>query len=137
MIARRRRRDTESLALVDVPALWSRGTFEHELIAALQPTSDDLVVDKNTSSAFNSTGIEWQLRNMDIEALVVTGMATDMCVETTARDAADRGFDVIVVEDATATFFERRHRAALSSFARVFGQVWSTDKVIQATRQIG
>lgn len=132
MIVRRRRRDTELRAGSGVPALWSRGTFEHELIAALQPVEDDLVVDKNTSSPFNSTGIEWLLRNMGIEALVVVGMATDMCVETTARDAADRGFDVIVVEDATATFFERHHRAALSGFARVFGQVWSTDDVVAA-----
>ena len=59
-------------------------------------------------------------------------MATDMCVETTARDAADRGFNVIVVEDATATFFEHHHRAALSGFARVFGQVWDTDAVLAA-----
>ena len=69
---------------------------------------------------------------MQIQTLVVVGMATDMCVETTARDAADRGFDVIVVEDGAATFFERHHRAALSGFARVFGQVWSTDDVLQA-----
>ena len=137
MIARRRRRDTESLARTDVPALWRRGTFEHEVISVLQPASDDLVVDKNTSSAFNSTGIESLLRNMGIEALVTIGMATDMCVETTARDAADRGFDVIVVEDATATFFERHHRAALSGFARVFGQVWSTDEVVQALDATG
>ena len=75
------------------------------------------------SSAFNSTGIEWLLRNMDVTTLVVAGVATDMCVETTARDAADRGFDVIVVEDATMTYYEHHHRAALSGFARVFGQV--------------
>ena len=90
------------------------------------------MLDKNTSSAFNSTGLEWLLRNMDVETLVVVGMATDMCVETTARDAADRGFNVIVVEDATATFFEHHHRAALSGFARVFGQVWDTDRVLTA-----
>ena len=123
MIERRRRRDSEARAATDVPALWHRGTFEHELIEQLPPLPDELVMDKNTSSAFNSTGIEWLLRNMGIETLVVVGMATDMCVETTARDAADRGFDVIVVEDATATFFEHHHRAALSGFARVFGQV--------------
>ena len=64
--------------------------------------------------------------------LVLAGMATDMCVETTARDAADRGFNVIVVEDATATFFEHHHRAALSGFARVFGQVWDTEHVLSA-----
>lgn len=132
MIARRRRRDEDALARTDVPTLWHRGTFEHEVVAALTPADGDLVIDKNTSSAFNSTGIEWLLRNMGIEALVVVGMATDMCVETTARDAADRGFDVILVEDATITFVERHHRAALSGFARVFGQVWDTDDVLSS-----
>jgi nicotinamidase-related amidase len=130
MIARRRHRDADALARTDVPALWHRGTFEHEIVAALAPLSGELVIDKNTSSAFNSTGIEWLLRNLGVQALVVAGMATDMCVETTARDAADRGFDVIVVEDATATFFERHHRAALSGFARVFGQVWDSERVL-------
>ena len=131
MIARRRRRDVDALASTGTPALWHRGTFEHELIASLAPASGELVLDKNTSSAFNSTGIEWLLRNMDVETLVVAGMATDMCVETTARDAADRGFNTILVEDATATFFEHHHRAALSGFARVFGQVWDTDRVLK------
>jgi biuret amidohydrolase len=132
MIARRRRRDLESLARTGTPALWSRGTFEHELISSLAPATGELVIDKNTSSAFNSTGIESLLRNMEIETLVLAGMATDMCVETTARDAADRGFNVIVAEDATATFFEHHHRAALSGFARVFGQVWDSARVLAA-----
>jgi nicotinamidase-related amidase len=111
---------------------WSRGTFEHALISSLAPATGELVIDKNTSSAFNSTGIEWLLRNLEVETLVLTGVATDMCVETTARDAADRGFNVIVVEDATATFFEHHHRAALSGFARVFGQVWDSARVLDA-----
>ena len=132
MISRRRRRDLESVARTGTPALWSRGTFEHELIASLAPAAGELVIDKNTSSAFNSTGIEWLLRNLEVETLVVAGMATDMCVETTARDAADRGFNVIVAEDATATFFAHHHRAALSGFARVFGQVWDTAQVLAA-----
>ena len=132
MIARRRRRDVDSLALSGAPALWPRGTFEHEVVAALAPATGELVIDKNTSSVFNSTGLEWLLRNMEVETLVLAGMATDMCVETTARDAADRGFNVIVVEDATATYFEHHHRAALSGFARVFGQVWGTAQVLDA-----
>jgi biuret amidohydrolase len=132
MIARRRRRDVDALASTGAPALWHRGTFEHEVIESLAPADGELVMDKNTSSAFNSTGIEWLLRNMEVETLVVAGMATDMCVETTARDAADRGFNVIVAEDATATFFEHHHRAALSGFARVFGQVWDTERVLSA-----
>jgi nicotinamidase-related amidase len=132
MIARRRRRDLESVALTGTPALWSRGTLEHEVVAPLTPAAGELVIDKNTSSAFNSTGIEWLLRNLQVETLVFTGVATDMCVETTARDAADRGFNAIVVEDATATFFEHHHRAALSGFARVFGQVWDSTQVLAA-----
>jgi nicotinamidase-related amidase len=132
MIARRRRRDVDSVALTGTPALWPRGSFEHDVIAALTPEPGELVIDKNTSSVFNSTGAEWLLRNLEVETLVLVGMATDMCVETTARDAADRGFGVIVVEDATATYFEHHHRAALSAFARVFGQVWSTAQVLDA-----
>jgi biuret amidohydrolase len=132
MIVRRRRRDVESLASTGIPALWHRGTFEHEVIAALTPAAGELVIDKNTSSAFNSTGIDGLLRNMEVETLVLAGLATDMCVETTARDAADRGFNVIVAEDATATFFEHHHRAALSGFARVFGQVWDSARVLAA-----
>jgi nicotinamidase-related amidase len=107
------------------------------VIAELEPLEGELVVEKNTSSAFNSTGIEWFLRNMDVTTLVVAGVATDMCVETTARDAADRGFDVIVVEDATMTYYEHHHRAALSGFARVFGQVWESRRVVAALEQDG
>ena len=135
MILRRRRRDTDSVTTTNTPTLWSKGSFEHEVIAALKPAEGELVVDKNTSSAFNSTGIEWMLRNMGVETLVVAGMATDMCVETTARDAADRGFNVIIAEDAAATFFEHHHRAALSGFARVFGQVWNSADVIAAVEK--
>jgi nicotinamidase-related amidase len=132
MIARRRRRDADALEETSAPALWHRGTFEHGVIAALEPLEGELVLEKNTSSAFNSTGIEWLLRNLGLTTLVVVGVATDMCVETTARDAADRGFDVIVVEDATMSYYEHHHRAALSGFARVFGQVWDSGRVLAA-----
>lgn len=132
MIARRRRRDADALEETSAPALWHSGTFEHRVIAALEPLEGELVLEKNTSSAFNSTGIEWLLRNLGLTTLVVVGVATDMCVETTARDAADRGFDVIVVEDATMTYYEHHHRAALSGFARVFGQVWDSGRVLAA-----
>jgi len=137
MIERRRRRDRDALSCASAPALWSRGSFEHQVIEALQPQPDDLVIDKNTSSPFNGTGIEHLLRNMNIQTLVVTGVATDMCVETTSRDAADRGFNVIVVEDAVATFIEEHHVAALSALARVFTQVWPTDRVLKEVAAVG
>jgi len=130
MIERRRRRDTDSVAMTARPTLWSRGSFEHEIVSELTPQADELVIDKNASSAFNGTGIDQLLRNLGLETLVVTGMATDMCVETTARDAADRGYNVIVVEDATATFFEEHHYAALSGMARVYSKVLTTEQVL-------
>lgn len=132
MILRRQRRDADALDATKLPHLWSRGSFEHEVIDQLAPQPGDLVIDKNASSAFNGSAIDQLLRNMGVETLVVTGMATDMCVETTSRDAADRGYNVVVVEDATATFVEEHHRAALSSLARVFAKVWDTEEVISA-----
>jgi nicotinamidase-related amidase len=130
MIARRRRRDTQSVEATGTPQLWHRGTYEHEIIAELEPLPGELVIDKNASSPFNGTGIDQILRNMELETLVLAGAATDMCVETTARDAADRGYNVVVVEDATATFFPGHHRAALSALARVYTQVWNTERVL-------
>ena len=131
MIARRRRRDRDSIQSTERPTLWSRGSFEHDIVAELSPGDDELVVDKNASSPFNGTGIDQLLRNLNLETLVIVGMATDMCVETTARDAADRGYNVIVVEDAVATFFPQHHRAALSALARVYTQVWDTARVVR------
>ena len=135
MILRRQRRDTDARAQTDRPTLWAKGSHEHDVVAELEPMDHELVIDKNASSPFNGTGIDQLLRNMGLETLVVTGMATDMCVETTARDAADRGYNVIVVEDAVATFFPEHHRAALSALARVYTQVWSTDRVLDALQQ--
>ena len=131
MILRRQRRDSEALEQMDRPTLWAKGSREHEIVAELAPLSDELVIDKNASSPFNGTGIDQLLRNLSLETLVLVGMATDMCVETTARDAADRGYNVIVVEDAVATFFAEHHCAALSGLARVYAQIWSTDRVLK------
>jgi nicotinamidase-related amidase len=134
MIARRRVRDQASLDSTNTPTLWSKGSFEHEIVAALAPQPDELIVDKNASSAFNGSAIDQFLRNMDLETLIIAGMATDMCVETTARDAADRGYQVIVVEDATATFFAEHHDAALSSLARVYTRVMNHQDVIDLVK---
>jgi len=134
MILRRRRRDVDAMKATDRPHLWSRGSFEHDIVDRLAPLPGDLVIDKNASSAFNGSAIDQLLRNMAIDTLVMTGMATDMCVETTSRDAADRGYNVVVVEDATATFVEEHHLAALSSLARVFAQIWDTERVMTALK---
>ena len=94
---------------------------------------DEQAIRAETSQLVRSA-IDQLLRNMSIDTVVMTGMATDMCVETTSRDAADRGYNVVVVEDATATFVEEHHLAALSSLARVFAQIWDTERVMAALK---
>jgi len=80
--------------------------------------------------AFASTGIDHLLRSLECEHLFVTGVSTNMCVETTAREAADRGYAVTLVDDACAATHEDLHEGALRNFSRFFGKVRSTDEVI-------
>jgi biuret amidohydrolase len=135
----RQMRNADAVSVTGRPTLWPSGSYEHQIVNDLEPVAGELVIDKNSSSPFNSTGIDQVLRNLGVETLVLTGTATDMCVETTGRDAADRGYGVIVVEDATATYHEEHHRASLAALARVYGQVWTTSRVItslgEAARQ--
>jgi len=89
------------------------GSREAEIIDAIAPVGDEIVLSKTTSSAFNGTTIEQVLRNIGITTLVVGGVVTGSCVEMTVRDAVDRGFRVIVVEDATASWAPEMQAAAI------------------------
>lgn len=110
--------------------VFPKETFEHSIIEELKPEEGELVINKTSFGAFNSTGIDGLLRNMGVESLVIAGVATDVCVETTARDAADRGYNCILIEDACATFDQASHEATLLAFAKAFGMVKSTDELI-------
>jgi nicotinamidase-related amidase len=108
------------------PLLHYAGTFEHGIIPELAPVSGELVINKTSRGAFNSTAIERVLNNLGIKTLVVAGVTTSSCVDTTARDAADRGFQTVIVEDATAELDQASHDAALRQFAVRWGRVWTT-----------
>ncbi len=128
---RRARRDQARKANFRNGELLTRGTFQHQIIDVLQPMPNELVFDKNSVSAFNSTPIDQILRNFNSEFLVTAGILTNNCVESTARDAADRGYNVVLAEDACATFDDEAHQATLRTFARAFGKVASTDEVLE------
>jgi biuret amidohydrolase len=70
------------------------------------------------------------LHNLGIDSLVVTGLTTDVCVTQTARETADRGFQVIVAEDACTTLSEEMHQGALLCFQIAFGRVKKTEEVV-------
>ena len=106
------------------------GTPDHAIIEELAPRPNEPVLNKVTRGAFNSTGIDQVLRNMGVHHLVAVGCITNVCVETTARDAVDRGYDCVVVEDATASFNPAFHDASLRAFAATFGMVRTTAEVL-------
>ncbi len=106
------------------------GTLEHEIIDELKPQEGEMVINKNSFGAFNSTNIDQILRNMGIDGLVITGVATNSCVETTARDAGDRGYNCILVDDACAAKSQEMHDMALVNCTRMFGKVMTTQEVM-------
>lgn len=106
------------------------GSCEHEILDELAPELSDLIVNKRSIGAFASTGIDHMLRSLGREQLYMTGISTNMCVETTAREAADRGYAVTLVEDACATTHADLHEGTLRNFARLFGRVSSTAEVL-------
>ena len=129
-----RRRSRERVALTASRGqsghMAAAGTADHRIDSRLEPQPGELVLDKNTSSAFHSTGLDLHLRNMKIETLLIAGIASDMCVFTTALDAADRGFHVAIVEDACTTIDPGSHEAAMLTFRRVWGTTMDTRDVL-------
>ena len=93
-----------------------KNSWEAKVLDIVAPGDDDIVLPKTSSGVFNSTNIEYLLRNMGIETLVVTGFLTDQCVDHTIRDAADRGFYPACVADACASHSQARDENALKAF---------------------
>jgi nicotinamidase-related amidase len=106
------------------------GSRDHEILDELKPVPGEHVLRKTTVGAFASTAIDSLLRSLGVDQLYMVGVSTNMCVETTAREAADRGYQVTLVEDACATTFEDLHQVTLRNFQRLFGRVAATDQVL-------
>ena len=104
---------------------------EGDIVAALAPRRDEIVLPKTSSGVFNSTNIDYLLRNLGVRFLIVAGVVTDQCVDMAVRDGADRGYLVTCVHDACATYTEARHAAALAAFG---GYCWTADTATVAAR---
>jgi len=108
----------------------TRGRPEHEILAALAPAAGEPVINKTTMSAFHSSGFERLLRAWGVEQLLFTGVSTNSCVEGTARDAADRGYRCLLVEDGCGAASARLHDAACENFQRLLGRVASVEAAL-------
>lgn len=100
-------------------------------VTGLMPAGDEIVLPKTSSGVFNSTNIDYLLRNLGVRQLVVCGIMTDQCVDMAVRDAADRGFMVTVPEDACFAATRNRHEHALDAFG---GYCWRTRTDVVAER---
>ena len=118
-------------ALAEVKSL-AAGTWDAELVDELEPQAGDFVIDKARYSAFYGTGLEPVLTSLGVRSLVIGGVTTNMCVETTARDASQRDYRVFVVRDATGELDPARHELALGTLGFGFGWVTDVEEVLGA-----
>ncbi|MEQ8965051.1 MAG: isochorismatase family cysteine hydrolase [Azospirillaceae bacterium] len=113
---------------------WSGGEG-YQPRPEVAPAPGETIVRKLTMGAFNSGNIDTVLRSMGIESLVITGVSTNACVETTARDAADRGYACVIVDEGTADYDADAHDATLRAFHFNLGRVARTGRdVVDALR---
>ena len=111
------------------------GSWDADIIEQITPGPDDFVIDKSRYSAFYGTRLEPVLNGLRTQSLVVCGVTTNICVETTVRDAAQRDYEVLVVADATGELTRERHDNALAIMDYGFGWVVTVDDVVQALKE--
>jgi ureidoacrylate peracid hydrolase len=111
---------------------FTPGNFGHELYASLKTAPGDLVVLKRRFSALvqGSSGLDQILRQRGVDTLIVVGTATNVCCESTLRDAMMMNYKCIMVSDANATRTDEEHNATLATVAVIFGDVRTTDEVV-------
>lgn len=92
---------------------YPKGSWEAKVLTEIAPMGDEIVLPKTGSGVFNTTILEYLLRNIGIESIIVVGLITDQCVDMALRDGADRGFLMICASDACTTYTEHAHESAL------------------------
>jgi len=118
-------------------AALAEGSKGHEFWSGLDMRPSDLIVNKDRYSAFiqGSSNIAEVLRGRGIDTVVVTGTVTNVCCESTARDAMMTNFKTIMVTDANAGHTDEEHNASLIAFYLSFGDVMSTDYLVSCLRR--
>lgn len=110
------------------------GSWDADIIEELTPRADEIIIDKSRPSSFYGTRLEPVLTGLGITALTVAGITTNVCVETTVRDAGQRDYRTTVASDATAEYDDTRHEVALGTMGYLFGWVKTVDEIIAGWR---
>jgi nicotinamidase-related amidase len=112
----------------------AKGSWEAQVLAQVAPQDDELVLPKTSSSVFNSTNLDYLLRNIGIEDMFVAGFLTDQCIDHAVKDGADRGYYMSCIHDACAAETAARHEAALSCF-KGYCRMLTTQEVLDLIPQ--
>lgn len=112
------------------------GSKEAEFLEQVAPVGDEIIINKTASGVFNSTNIEYILRNMGITGLIVVGVYSNECVSTAIRDACDLGFYVTLVSDACATVTPELQTATITTMKDRYARVLSCDEIIAEIQQV-
>jgi nicotinamidase-related amidase len=112
-----------------------RGEYGHDIIPELYPLEGEPVIDKPGKGSFCETDLHLVLQNRGIRTLVVCGVTTEVCVHTTVREANDRGYECVVLEDCTGSYFPEFQRVAIEMIKAqggIFGWVSDSERAIRA-----
>ena len=112
-----------------------RDSWDAAIVDELEPVEGEVVLDKTRYSAFFGTDLEERLRAEGVDSLIVCGVTTNICVESTVRDAFFRDIRPIVPEDGTAAVAPELHESSLEDFRYGFGQVVSIAEIEEALEQ--
>ncbi|KAL9599702.1 MAG: hypothetical protein Q9219_003690 [cf. Caloplaca sp. 3 TL-2023] len=108
-----------------------RGSHNWELMLDIAKAARDCpIIHKNTYDAFINTNLADILKEQGTERVIVCGVMTDCCVDTTSRSAFNRGFETWLVSDACGTATKKQHDSALNGFGFAFGELLETDEVL-------
>ncbi|MFC1893018.1 cysteine hydrolase family protein [Chloroflexota bacterium] len=108
-----------------------RGTWDAEILDELQPAEGEHIVVKRRDSAFQDTELDLWLRSIYVDTIIFTGVDTGICVENTLTDGFNMGYDVILVEDATASSWTEIRKATIMKVKGSYGWVLTTQQLIE------
>jgi nicotinamidase-related amidase len=106
------------------------GSKEAEFLEVVAPLENEIVINKTASGVFNSTNIEYVLRNLQVDGLFVVGVYSNECVSTAIRDACDLGFYVTLISDGCATVTPELQNATITTMKDRYARVFTTDEAI-------
>lgn len=113
-----------------IGCLVPKGSKAAEFIPKVKPENDEIIISKTASGVFNSTNVDYILKNLGVDKIIIVGVLTNECIETAVRDAADKSYSVYLVKDGTAAFNEDLHNSTLRTLDGVYCSVIETKKLL-------